>query len=147
VATIVPFDVNRMLTKRSVIVHPKHRGVDQPLPEVVQPTLEKKSPSEILEDFEPISHYAENITRIGSIQWRKRAQVEGRVTSIRASSANSAPVLAVEIWDETGGITLQFFGRRDIAGLKVGAQLRAEGMVGEKDGELTILNPLYELFA
>ena len=147
VATIVPFDVNRMLTKRSVIVHPKHRGVDVVAPEVEKVIEVKKSPTEVLEEFEPISHYAENVTEIGSIQWRKRAQVEGRVTSIRSSSANSAPVLAVEIWDETGGITLQFFGRRDIAGLKVGAQLRAEGMVGEKDGELTILNPLYELFA
>jgi hypothetical protein len=49
------------------------------------------------------------------------------------------------MWDETGGVTLQFLGRRNIAGLDVGAQLRAEGMVGEKDGLLTILNPSYEL--
>jgi len=36
-------------------------------------------------------------------------------------------------------------GRREIAGLDVGSQLRAEGMVGENDGALTILNPSYEI--
>jgi hypothetical protein len=40
---------------------------------------------------------------------------------------------------------LQFLGRRSLAGLDVGSQLRAEGMVGEIDGLLTILNPNYEL--
>ncbi|CAB4845685.1 unannotated protein [freshwater metagenome] len=49
------------------------------------------------------------------------------------------------MWDETGGVTLQFLGRREIAGLDVGSQLRAEGMVGEADGSLTILNPSYEI--
>jgi RecG-like helicase len=56
-------------------------------------------------------------------------------------------VLEVELWDETGGITLQFLGRREIAGLEVGAELRAEGMVGEENGSLQILNPSYELLA
>jgi hypothetical protein len=51
----------------------------------------------------------------------------------------------VEIWDETGGVTLQFLGRREIAGLEVGATMIAEGMVGEQNGALTILNPSYEL--
>ena len=48
-------------------------------------------------------------------------------------------------WDETGGVTLQFLGRREITGLEVGAQLRAEGMVGENNGQLIILNPSYEI--
>jgi len=42
-------------------------------------------------------------------------------------------------------VTLHFIGRREIAGLEVGSQLRAEGMVGEEEGSLTILNPSYEL--
>jgi hypothetical protein len=54
-------------------------------------------------------------------------------------------VLDVEIWDETGGVSLQFLGRREIAGLEVGSQLRAEGMVGEEEGSMVILNPSYEL--
>ena len=56
-----------------------------------------------------------------------------------------APMLQVEVWDETGGITLNFLGRREIAGLEVGMEMRAEGMVGEEEGQLVILNPSYEL--
>jgi RecG-like helicase len=58
---------------------------------------------------------------------------------------NSAPTLEIEIWDESGGVTLQFLGRREIAGLEVGTTLVAEGMVGEQNGALTILNPSYEI--
>jgi RecG-like helicase len=96
-------------------------------------------------NLEPVSHYSEKVIKIGEVVWRKRAHVQGRVTAIRTSPTNQAPMLEVEMWDETGGITLQFLGRRSLAGLDVGAQLRAEGMVGEVDGLLTILNPNYEL--
>ena len=75
----------------------------------------------------------------------RRAHVEGRVSAIRSAPSNSTPTVEVEIWDETGGVTLQFLGRREIAGLEVGATLRAEGMVGESEGSLTILNPSYEI--
>ena len=104
-----------------------------------------KPVEEVIRDIEPVSHYAENMTPIGEIQWRKRAQVQGRVTSIKSAPRGSAPYLQVEVWDQTGGVTLQFLGRRDIAGLEVGSQIRAEGMVGEEEGSLTILNPSYEL--
>ena len=139
VATIVPFDVNRILSGST--------------PQVVKVAEKKvaakpaafKPVEEVIRDVEPVSHYAENLTPIGEIQWRKRAQVQGRVTSIKSAPRGSAPYLQVEVWDQTGGVTLQFLGRRDIAGLEVGSQIRAEGMVGEEEGSLTILNPSYEL--
>jgi hypothetical protein len=139
VATIVPFDVNRILSGSA--------------PQAVRAEAEKvaakpatfKPVEEVIRDIEPVSHYAENMTPIGEIQWRKRAQVQGRVTSIKSAPRGSAPYLQVEVWDQTGGVTLQFLGRRDIAGLEVGSQIRAEGMVGEEEGSLTILNPSYEL--
>ena len=71
--------------------------------------------------------------------------MQGQVTSIKTAASGSAPLLHVELWDETGGVTLHFIGRREISGLEVGSQLRAEGMVGEEEGSLTILNPSYEL--
>jgi RecG-like helicase len=77
--------------------------------------------------------------------WRKRAHVQGHVTSMRSSPQSSAPGVEIEVWDETGGVKLQFLGRREIAGLEVGSIMRAEGMVGEHEGALTILNPSYEL--
>jgi len=67
------------------------------------------------------------------------------VNSIKSAPRGAAPIIVVEIWDKTGGVTLQFLGRREISGLEVGSQIRAEGMVGENDGQLIILNPSYEI--
>lgn len=137
VATIVPFDVDRITSGKNVVIHTSHEEKA-----VESPKLVKKAPPV---NIEPISHYAENVTPIGKIEWRKRAQVQGRVTSIKTAPRGSAPTLEVEIWDETGGVSLHFLGRREIAGLEVGSQLRAEGMVGEEEGSMVILNPSYEL--
>ena len=139
VATIVPFDVNKITSGKGAAVQ-----TTEYKPPVEKTTIAQKSLTPPM-SIDPISHYAENITPIGKIEWRKRAQVQGQVTSIKTAASGSAPLLHVELWDETGGVTLHFIGRREISGLEVGSQLRAEGMVGEEDGSLTILNPSYEL--
>jgi hypothetical protein len=140
VATIVPFDVNRITSGKKFVVSKESPVAATAL------TAEKTKPAQVAPQvFAPITHYAEDVTPIGKIEWRKRSKVHGRVTSISTAPRGSAPMLQVEVWDETGGITLNFLGRREIAGLEVGMELRAEGMVGEEDGQLTILNPSYEL--
>jgi hypothetical protein len=139
VATIIPFDVARITSGATIEVR-----APQEVKKVVKqsaPTPKTNAPINV----EPVGHYAENVMKIGEIQWRKRAQVQGRVTSIKTAPRGSAPALQVEIWDETGGVSLQFLGRREIAGLEVGSQMRAEGMVGEDEGSMVILNPSYEL--
>jgi hypothetical protein len=137
VATIVPFDVDRITSTSKPELY-NFRDV-KPAAVVAAP----KSSAPI--NVEPVSHYTEDITSIGAIQWRKRARVQGRVTSIKTAPRGAAPTLQIEIWDETGGVSLQFLGRREIAGLEVGSQMRAEGMVGEEEGSMIILNPSYEL--
>jgi amino acid transporter len=139
VATIIPFDVARITSGAKLDVH--HPQEVKKVVKQSVPTPKTNAPISV----EPISHYAENVTKIGEIEWRKRAQVQGRVTSIKTAPRGSAPALQVEIWDETGGVSLQFLGRREIAGLEVGSQMRAEGMVGEDEGSMVILNPSYEL--
>ena len=136
VATIVPFDVDRIASGATFVT---------PVTPMVKIAEARPLRNSAPVDIEPVSHYAENVTPIGAIQWRKRAQVQGRVTSIRSAPRGAAPALEVEIWDETGGVSLHFLGRRDIAGLEIGSQLRAEGMVGEEEGAMVILNPSYEL--
>lgn len=136
VATIVPFDVDRITSGKNLLT------TEKVTPTVIAPMPIKKAPPI---NLEPVSHYAERVTPIGNIEWRKRAQVQGRVTSIKTAPRGSAPTLEVEIWDETGGVSLHFLGRREIAGLEIGSQLRAEGMVGEEEGSMVILNPSYEL--
>ena len=139
VATIIPFDVERILEvgsrgKTAVVAN-------EPAPKP------KKIPLPKLQSNEagPISHYSENILPISNATWRKRAHVRGQVTAIRTAPSGGAPRVDVEVWDTTGGITLQFLCRRDIAGLDVGSTICAEGMVGETQGALTILNPSYEI--
>jgi hypothetical protein len=140
VATIVPFDIDKIISGQHHIQHSPEVTVAAPKPDVPQ-----RAQSNWLQSTETISHYEEKVTPIGKISWRKRAHVAGRVTAIRPAAMDSAPTLEVEIWDETGGVTLQFLGRREIAGLEVGSVMIAEGMVGEQSGALTILNPSYEI--
>ena len=139
VATIIPFDVNNITSGKSVVTHTPN--VDMTSPVVQSAPIKQRADMPLT----PISHYAEHITPIGKIEWRKRAHVQGRVTSLSTAPRGSAPTLQVEVWDETGGVTLNFLGRREIAGLEVGMEIRAEGMVGEEEGSLVILNPSYEL--
>jgi hypothetical protein len=140
VATIVPFDVNRITSGKKLEIHHESQVL------VPIPTQEKVKPvQQAPKIFEPVAHHTEDVTPIGEIEWRKRSKVHGRVTSISTAPRGSAPMLQVEVWDQTGGVTLSFLGRREIAGLEVGMEMRAEGMVGEEEGELTILNPSYEL--
>lgn len=142
VATIVPFDVHNIVSGRNVLVHDDHVAEVEKVVETPKPS----TPTVVLDKpLTPVSHYAEHITPIGKIEWRKRAHVQGRVTSIATAPRGTAPTLQVEVWDETGGVTLNFLGRREIAGLEVGMEVRAEGMVGEEEGSLVILNPSYEL--
>jgi len=143
VATIVPFDVDRILTGKSVLTEEKQDVEAAPAVEVESKPL--RAQSEFLSDSTRASHFEAKITPIGSITWRRRAHVQGHVTAMKSSASGNSPSVEIEVWDETGGVTLQFLGRREIAGLEVGSILRAEGMVGEQEGTLTILNPSYEI--
>jgi len=140
VATIVPFDIDKIISG-----HHQTQHAPEVVAEELKPVVPQRAQSNWLQSTNEISHYEEKVTPIGKISWRKRAHVTGRVTAIRPAAMDSAPTLEVEIWDETGGVTLQFLGRREIAGLEVGSVMIAEGMVGEQNGALTILNPSYEI--
>ncbi len=139
VATIIPFDVEKILEA-------KPRG--NAAPTAIESVPEQKKiplPKVKSVDSVPVGHYNENILPISNATWRRRAHVRGQVTSIRTAPSGGTPRVDVEVWDTTGGITLQFLGRREIAGLDVGSTICAEGMVGEIEGSLTILNPSYEI--
>jgi amino acid transporter len=142
VATILPFDVSKIISGSSIAVESNKAAT---LIEAKPVATKVGAKPVVLQSAEPVSHYAENMTPIGNITWRKRAHIQGRVTAIRTAPSGSAPIIDVEIWDETGGVTLQFLGRREIRGLDIGSELRAEGMVAENEGKMTILNPSYEL--
>ncbi|MDQ1744023.1 MAG: hypothetical protein QOE23_2362 [Pseudonocardiales bacterium] len=85
-------------------------------------------------------------TAIGSAVWKQQVRIEGEVRVVRAGTA-AGRSLEVQVFDETGGIQLLFFGRTAIAGIVPGARLRACGRVGEYKGHLALANPRYELIA
>ena len=53
-------------------------------------------------------------------------------------------MLSCTLADRSGSMTLVFT-RRDVPGVETGAQLVAEGTVGEHEGRLAMLNPLHEV--
>jgi len=84
-------------------------------------------------------------TAIHGVSWRNRAKLEGRIRSVYVGPVSGSPALEAELYDETGGITLIFLGRRAIPGIEPGAKVRVEGMVGETEGYLAMFNPRYVL--
>jgi len=105
---------------------------DQPPPMSVRPI-----PSGVLD--------LDHSIPIADVVWRHRAQVSGHIRSIRVRTWAEVATLEVVLSDATGGVTLAFLGRRRLGGVKPGASLTVEGMVGARDGKLLIINPAYDL--
>ncbi len=145
VATIVPVDVATMIENDdSASQADGNLGVSFTEDVAPQSRSQFITRDEISAPIQ-ISHFDPNVRKINEIKWRSRAHVVGQIVSMTPSPMSSAPSLNVEIWDDTGGISLEFMGRRSIVGLKVGRVLKAEGMVGDTQGKLQIMNPMYEL--
>jgi amino acid transporter len=77
-----------------------------------------------------------------------RATVEGRVHAVQIRPVDRNSVLCCQVADETGELTALFYGRRHIAGVQPGCHIRLHGTVSRHpDGQLTMVNPAYELMA
>jgi hypothetical protein len=86
-------------------------------------------------------------TPLGELVYRRRTRVAGRIRSVRVQPWSGVPTLECTLVDASGAVNLVFLGRRSIAGIDPGARLGAEGMVGQHNGKLAIINPAYELLA
>jgi hypothetical protein len=83
---------------------------------------------------------------IGDCRWRDRVRVVGRVRSLRVQPwEGGVATLEATLVDDTGGLVVIFIGRRQIAGLRLGAVVEAAGMVIESRGHLALMNPEYTL--
>lgn len=85
------------------------------------------------------------LTPIADARFRQRVKVRGRVRSLRVRPWADSPTCEVVLVDDTGGITVVFLARRRIGGIRPGAVMSVEGMVGAHERRLAILNPEYEL--
>jgi amino acid transporter len=141
-ATIVPFDVAHPIeehTHGTVIdtIRTDTGPVIPPQASAVSPSVNAGDPA--------CPPGPDGTTPLGSVTWRKRATVQGRVRTVSVTPVSGVPALRAELCDATGGIVVMFYGRRRIQGIEPGATLRVEGMVGSDGNRLAILNPLYEL--
>jgi RecG-like helicase len=83
---------------------------------------------------------------IGEVRWRERVRVVGRVRALRVQPwEGGVATLEATLVDDTGGITVIFMGRQQIAGLRLGARVEVEGTVIESRGLLALMNPEYTL--
>ncbi len=135
-ATIVPFDTT--LPHEAVLrIEARQQQAAQ------EPALAETSQPVVVSGNGHVAR-ADGVAPIGSVSWKQRVTVEGRIKLVQAGTT-AGRSLEVQIYDGTGGIRLLFFGRTRIPGLTPGATLRATGMIGEYKGHLALANPRYEL--
>jgi amino acid transporter len=82
---------------------------------------------------------------IGEVRCRQSVKVHGRIQAVRVEPLGGSPSLECTLVDDTGGLSLVFFGRRQIEGIAIGSTVTAEGMAIDHHGRLAIVNPIYEL--
>ncbi|MBV8194512.1 MAG: amino acid permease, partial [Candidatus Dormibacteraeota bacterium] len=136
-ATIVPFAVTRVRRGRGRILR-------RPIAAVTRPSVVRR-PAQPTELDRALAQRAAGTIPIKDVTWRRRATVAGRIKSVRVQTAKGTQNLECVLTDDTGDLLLVFQGRPQIPGVIQGARLIAEGMVGQWQGRLAMLNPDYEL--
>jgi len=76
---------------------------------------------------------------------RSRVEVRGSVRTVTLRPRGGVPALEAELYDGSGLLTLVFLGRRRIAGIEPGRQMKVVGRVGGPEGQRVMFNPRYEL--
>lgn len=84
-------------------------------------------------------------TPIAELMPRTRTTISGRVRTIRVQPWSGTPSLECTLADETGSITVVWFGRRQLAGVRPGTVMSVTGMPGRHHGITAVLNPEYEI--
>jgi amino acid transporter len=140
--TTVPFHLE---PRRSVI--PRHGHAASPrIPVAMTVSLTVAGPASAAASGNGVGDgAAAAAVRIGSVRWRKRVRVAGQVRALRIQPRAGVATLECVLFDETGGLSVVFLGRRQVAGVEIGTRMLVEGVVGDFHGRLAILNPVYQL--
>jgi hypothetical protein len=139
-ATIVPFDTTLPAEAMEELERRQRDAAQRP--ELVDPSsgAADPPPHAVPDGHRP----ADGVVPIDHAHWKERVEIEGRIKVVQVGST-AGRSLEVEVFDDTGGIRLLFFGRTQIPGLVPGAVVRASGRVGEFKGHLALANPRWEL--
>lgn len=87
---------------------------------------------------------ATTVARCGD---RVPVTVFGTVRSMTIRPRAGVPALEAELYDGSGTVTLVWLGRRTLAGVGPGRQVKATGRITTAEGRRLIYNPRYELVA
>ena len=87
------------------------------------------------------------VTRLGKCMTRERHKVAGVIQNIRIDPREGRDSIEATITDGTGDLIAKWLGRSTMSGITLGAGLIMEGVIGEQDGDLVMLNPDYDLLS
>jgi RecG-like helicase len=87
----------------------------------------------------------DGVQPISAVRWRQHVKIAGRVRAVRVQPWAEIASLELTLGDGSAAITVVFFGRRQIPGIRLGSRLVVEGMVSTNRGQLSIMNPRYQL--
>jgi hypothetical protein len=76
---------------------------------------------------------------------RQLVEIQGSLRTVTLRPRGGVPALEAELYDGSGVITVIWLGRRRIAGIAPGRQIRVVGRVGVQDFQRIMFNPRYEL--
>jgi len=150
-ATIVPFDTTLSAEAEDVLLQLQQQAADEKAIAVTEAKAEARKSAigfaradKSSDAPKPARTPRPGIDDISSVTWRQKVTIEGKVKVVQVGTA-AGKSLEVQVFDETGGLRLLFFGRTHIAGIAPGSMIRASGRIGEYKGHLAIANPRYEL--
>jgi hypothetical protein len=76
---------------------------------------------------------------------RELVTVQGTLRTVTLRPRGGVPALEAELYDGTGTITVLWLGRRRIAGIFPGRDIRVTGRIGVHGGVRMMYNPRYDL--
>ena len=76
---------------------------------------------------------------------RRRAEVTGRVHTVKVKPLAQSSILACTITDASGELTALFYGRTHIPGLEPGSKVKLNGAISTSKTGMVMINPAYEL--
>ena len=76
---------------------------------------------------------------------RELIRLQGQLRTVTLRPRGGVPALEADLYDGTGILTLVWLGRRRIAGIGPGREIRVSGRIGRHEGNRVLYNPRYEL--
>jgi len=143
-ATIVPFDTTLSPEVEERLESEQHKAAAEPALAATEVRMGQADPVPEGDSYHSAGH--SGVTPIGSVTWKQQVTIEGRVKIVQVGTT-AGKSLEAQVFDDTGGLRLLFFGRTQIPGISPGTLLRATGRIGEYKGHLALANPRYELIS